>query len=65
MRKLLFSMPIEIMQKCSRRAGEYKPSCLELVKEDNCNLKFNDIENMKKELKGKRCILDKDHSVVK
>ena len=65
--KLLSSIPINIIQKYSRRVREYKLSYLYLLSDSNNNvdLKLKDIEKMKKDWKGKRCVLNQDTSVVK
>ena len=54
------------MQKCSRRAREYKISYLVLVSDsDECNeLKLKDVEKTKKSVKGKRCVLDQDTKIL-
>ena len=52
-------------QKCSRgRAREYKLSYFALLNDDNTDLRLNEIEKMKKEIKGKRCVLEQDTKVV-
>ena len=65
--KLLSSISINIIQKCSRRVREYKLSYLSLLSDSNndIDLKLKDIEKMKKDWKGKRCVLDQDTPVAK
>ena len=62
--ELLSETPIDIIQKCSRKAREDELSYLHLLSDVDCDLKLKDIEKMKKEHKGKRCVLDQDKSVV-
>ena len=64
---LLTNMPLETIQKCSRRAREHKLSYLFLLENDSDNedLKLVDIEKVKKEIKNKRCAMDQDYSLVK
>ena len=64
MRALLDNMPLETIQKCARRAREYELSYLTLLNDANADLKLNEIEKMKKDVKGKRCALEQDTSVV-
>ena len=67
MHKLGSSIPINIIQKCSRREREYKLSYLSLLSDSNndVDLKLKDIEKMKKDWKGERCALDQDTPVAK
>ena len=53
--KLLSSMPINVIQKCSTRARECKLSYLSLLSDSNndVDLKLKDVEKMKKDWKGK------------
>ena len=49
-------------------AAEYKLSYAALLSDNNINkvnLKLQDIEKMKKEVKNKRCAMDQDYSLVK
>jgi len=65
-RTLLDNIPLETIQKCARRAREYKLSYLTLLnlKETNEDFKLNDIEKMKKDVKGKRCALEQDKGII-
>ena len=67
-KRIITNIPIETHQKCSRSAREYKLSYTALLSNDDTNkvnLKLEDIENMKKEIKNKRCAMDQDYSLVK
>ena len=66
---MLESIPIDTIGKCTRRAREYKLSYLSLLNDDALNnddvpLRLDEIEKIKKHVKGKRCVLDQDTSVV-
>ena len=68
-KQLLESIPIETIGKCARRARECKLSCLSLLDNNKLNddkraLRLVDTEKMKKEIKGKRCVLDQDKSII-
>ena len=67
-RLLLDSVYVETIGKCARRAREFKLSYLSLLSNadsinKDCALR-DAIEKMKKETKGKRCMLDQDASVI-
>ena len=64
-KKILTSMPLESIQKCSRRAREYKLSYLQLLTDKDKELRMTEIEKVKKEIKGKRCSLDQDFTIIK
>ena len=62
-------MPIETMGQCARRARECKLSQLCLLDDDSLTdnkntLRLDEIEKMKKHIKGKRCVLDQDTRIV-
>lgn len=65
--KIIENTPIETVQRCSRRCREHKLSYCALLEAnpDNDDLKLNDIEKMKKEIKNKRCTMDQDYGLVK
>ena len=68
-KELLESVPIDAIGKCARRARECKLSYLSLLNDEALNndrvpLRLDKIEKMKKHVKGKRCVLDQDASVV-
>ena len=67
-KRIITNIPVEIHEKCSRRAREYKLSYTALLPDDNTSkvdLKLKDTEKMKKEIKNKRCVMDQDYSLVK
>ena len=57
------------MCKCSRIVQEHELSCLSLLTEETANdkkciLYLDDAEETKKEIKGKRCVIDEDVSDI-
>ena len=64
---IIENIPIETVQRFCRRCREHKFFYSALLKKnpDDDDLKLNDIENMKKEIKNKRCAMDQDYSLVK
>ena len=67
-KKIITNVPMETYQKCSRRSREHKLSYAALLSDDDANkvdLKLQDIEKMKKEIKNKRCAMDQDYSLFK
>ena len=65
--KIAHDMPMEIVQRCCRRTREYKLSyaAFSYMNKKNEDLKFNDIEKMKKEIKNKRYMMGQDYSMIK
>ena len=63
----MHDMSMGKVQRCCRQARECELSCTALfsMNEKNEDLKLNDIEKMKKEIKNKRCTMDQDYSLIK
>ena len=61
---MLYNAPLETIQKCVRRARDHESSYLTLLNDSNVDLKLNEIEKMKKDVKGKRCALEQDTGIV-